>query len=158
MAHYGQMNLAKLNSPVSIIKKLASLKSNNINQKYADKVMHLQGVKASVEEYGIVSRLLSRFIGKKDNDMMNLFLQKDRMEEYIRTEYTDLDQLMNNNQVKSQMKLPLDYWFLINSITDFASHNYRSLNSVSRDMLKEKAFKLMNRTPDIMKLEVNYYK
>ena len=160
MAKYGQMNLAELNSPVSIIKKLTSLRSNNINQKYSDKVMHLQEVKASVEEYEIVSRLLSRFIGKKDNDMMNLFLQKDKVEEYIRTKYTgiDLDQLINRKQVKSQMELPIDYWFLINSITDFASHNYRSLNSTTRDMLKEKAFKLMNRTPDIVKFEVNYSK
>ena len=157
MAHYGQMNLAKLNSPISIIKKLSNLKSNNINQQYAEKVMSLQGVNASVEEFEFVSRLLTRYIGKKDTEMLNLFLQKDRVENYIRREYSSIDSssIITNDNVKSKMQTPIDYWYLINSITDFASHNYRSLENTDRDMLKEKAFTLLNRTPDVVKLSLN---
>jgi hypothetical protein len=157
MAHYGQMNLAKLNSPVSIIKKLASLKSNNLNQTYAEKVQQLQGINASVEEYEFVSRLLTKYIGKKDSQMLNLFLQKDRVEQYIRSEYSGVDasHLIAQDYTKSQSEVPLDYWFLINSITDFASHNYKSLDNTDRDMLKEKAFKLLERVPDIKRLSLN---
>jgi len=157
LAHYGQMNLAKLNSPISIIKKLASLKSNNINQKYSEKVLQLQDVNASVEEYEFVSRLLTKYIGKKDAEMLNLFLQKNRVDHYIRTEYSGLgaDHLIANDYTKTQSEVPLNYWFLINSITDFASHNYRSLGSSDRDMLKEKAFKLLDRKPDMVKVALN---
>lgn len=157
MARYGQMNLAKLNSPLSIVKKLSSLKSNNMNQKYSEKVMNMQGINASVEEYEFVSRLLTRFIGKKDSEMLNLFLQKDRVEHYIRSEYSRVDS--NNNiaqdYTKSQSEVPLDYWFLINSITDFASHDYKTLDNNERDMLKEKAFTLLERVPDIMRFSMN---
>jgi hypothetical protein len=89
--------------------------------------------------------------------MLNLFLQKDRVEQYIRSEYSGVDasHLIAQDYTKSQSEVPLDYWFLINSITDFASHNYKSLDNTDRDMLKEKAFKLLERVPDIKRLSLN---
>jgi len=157
MAQYGQMNLAKLNSPISIIKKLSNLKSNNINNNYSQKVMKLQGINASVEEYEFVSRLLTKYIGKKDKEMLNTFLEKDRVEYFINSEYSGInsENLIANDYAKNQASVPLDYWFLINSITDFASHNYRQLNNVDRDMLKEKAFNLLERVPDIKRISLN---
>jgi hypothetical protein len=157
MAQYGQMNLAMLNSPISIIKKLSNLKSNNVNNNYSQKVMKLQGINASVDEYEYVSRLLTRHIGKKDTEMLNLFLQKDRIDRYINSEYSGIGNgsLIANDYTKNQSDVPLDYWFLINSITDFASHNYRSLNNKERDVLKEKAFNLLERVPDMKRISLN---
>ena len=94
-------------------------------------------------------------IGKKDTDMLNLFLQKDKVDRFIQANYIQ-DSYTSNpiEYTKSQSRVPIDYWFLINSITDFASHNYKSLKNSDRDMLKEKAFKLLSRTPDIGRIIV----
>ena len=131
---------------------MAKLKGEKLNHQYSENVRKLQGIKASVAEYELVSRLLTKFIGKKDTDMLNLFLQKDKVDRFIQANnIQDSYSITPIEYTKSQSKVPIDYWFLINSITDFASHNYKNLKNSDRDMLKEKAFKLLSRTPDIGK-------
>jgi hypothetical protein len=155
VAHYGELNLATLNSPMAIMKTMAKLKSDKFNHHYSENVRKMQGIKASVAEYELVSRLLTKFIGKKDTDMLNLFLQKDKVDRFIKANYIQ-DSYTSNplEYTKSQSRVPIDYWFLINSITYFASHNYKNLKNSDRDMLKEKAFKLLSRTPDIGRIIV----
>jgi len=56
---------------------------------------------------------------------------------------------------KNSIALPINYWDLINAVTDFASHDYKILTFKEREDLQSKAYKMLEKTPDLKRFSMN---
>ena len=144
--------LAAINSPIGLIKSVSAINHEILEKEYISMVKRVKGIKASVKEYEYIFRILSRFISKDNNYLYNKLLQKETYDLYKSTDvnFDNADELPKEKQFT-----PIKYWDLINGMTDFASHNYYELINEERDELKQKAFVLLKRIPDMLKYSLN---
>jgi hypothetical protein len=141
--------LSVINSSMNILKSLKQLDDERFNKSYAKKIAKVKNANASLKEYENVTRLVKKYIGK-DKSVLNTLFRKHDVELMLKTESE------NNEAVdKRHISTPLNYWELINGLTDFASHNYVTLKYDEREFLQTKAYELLERTPDLLRVSKN---
>ena len=145
-------NLASINSPLELYRSIANINHESLEKEYIRLVKKIQEVDASVSEYEKAYRILSKFISKDNNYLLNKLLHKEKYDMY---KLGDSLEKENEQIPKEKQFTPIKYWDLINGITDFASHEYYPLTDDERDDLKQKAFTLLKRTPDFLKYSLN---
>jgi hypothetical protein len=147
-----EQNLSGINSPYAIMQSLAQMQSTRLNEQYIERVNGISNVQASLKEYEKVSRLLTKYIGKDNDYLLNGFLKKAEIEKFITRE-----QILEEGNLQSKDKtfLPIFYWDLINAITDFASHDYQILRLDEREILQHKAYQMLKQIPDAQKFSMN---
>ena len=147
-----EQNLSGLNSAHAIMQSLTQIEGNQLNERYIQQIQSISEVQASLKEYEKVSKLLTRFIGKDNDYLLDSFLKKAKIDNFISSERIFEE---GNMQTKEKTMLPIKYWDLINAITDFASHDYQPLKLEEREMLQHKAYKMLESIPDAQKFSLN---
>ncbi len=154
LASQGEKQMSGINTTHKIIHALIDLQNNKINDKYIKNVQRVANIQASLKEYETTFKLLTKFIDKKNDFLLNKLIRKDEVDMYIKHEH-----IFKKGDIeipKEKQILPIHYWDLINAITDFASHDYLPLNEQERYNLKTKAFNMLYyQEPDIMKYNLN---
>ncbi|NPA37958.1 MAG: hypothetical protein GXO47_14040 [Chlorobi bacterium] len=141
--------LSTINSSMTILKSLKQLNDNRFNLKYADKVAKVKKANASLHEYESVIRMVKKYMGRNKSALDTLF-RKNEVELALST-----NNKLNEETDKRRISTPLNYWEMVNGVTDFASHNYVMLKYDERELLQTKAFELLERTPDLLRFSNN---
>jgi len=147
-----EQNLSGINSSYAIMQSLTQIQGPQLNEQYIQNVNRISNVQASLKEYEKTSRLLTKYIGKDNDYLLNSFLKKTEIDKFLmREEILEEGRL----QTKEKTFLPILYWDLINAITDFASHDYQTLRLEERETLQHKAYQMLEQTPDAYKFSLN---
>ena len=141
--------LSTINSSMTILRSLKQLNDTRFNRKYADKIAKVKKANASLQEYEAAIRFVKKFMGRNKSALDTLF-RKNEVELALST-----SDKLNEETDKRRISTPLNYWEMINGVTDFASHNYVVLKYDEREFLQTKAFELLERTPDLLRFSSN---
>ena len=142
-------NTGKTEQQNSIVMALQSLQARKHEQQYISYIHVASKVNASQREYEHIVNMAGRYTGK-NNLVLDKLFNKQEIDDYLKS--------INFNKGtvhKEKVKVPVSYWNLINGLTDFASHDYIGLSFIQKEDLQHEAFKLLEKTPDIYKLNLN---